>query len=346
MHGPSLPQVFHVDRSRREVLQLDQIRNGLRQQFVARVAEHLAGPRIHFEDRECTVGDGDAVRGVVEQGAILRLALAQDLLGPALLGDVEAGADDVLDVPVTIAHDRVRPGGEPPLPLFREPLVLAPRPALSGQHGLEAATDKLDALGRQEEIPDNPAFHLLETVAAQLLARRIESQDAALAIEDDHERSDHVEQRDQQRVVPPGVGGRWRGTARLGRRGRHRLLRRARGSGRSPGWAHEVGGSTGCVGDCPRVTGGRPLAGAALGLVEAAGIEPASESRSPGSPTGLSGRLDLARPRSDRRDQRRASPLLISSSALGPDFGPACDFLTPAPAPTGGVRAAVAASLS
>jgi len=30
-------------------------------------------------------------------------------------------------------------------------------------------------------------------------------------------------------------------------------------------------------------------------MVEAAGIEPASESRSPGSPTGVSGRLDLAR---------------------------------------------------
>ena len=50
-------------------------------------------------------------------------------------------------------------------------------------------------------------------------------------------------------------------------------------------------------------------------MVEAAGIEPASESRSPESPTGVSGRLDLARLRSDRRDRWRASPIEISSSA-------------------------------
>ena len=47
-----------------------------------------------------------------------------------------------------------------------------------------------------------------------------------------------------------------------------------------------------------------------VGMVEAAGIEPASESQSPGSPTGVSGRLNLVRARSDRRDQSRTSPRL------------------------------------
>src|SRR5262245_27493410 len=44
-------------------------------------------------------------------------------------------------------------------------------------------------------------------------------------------------------------------------------------------------------------------------MVEAAGIEPASESRSPESPTGVSGLLGLALLPSDRRDRWSASSI-------------------------------------
>jgi len=70
-------------------------------------------------------------------------------------------------------------------------------------------------------------------------------------------------------------------------------------------------------------------------MVEAAGIEPASESQSPGSPTGVSGRLDLARLRSDRRDQWRASSIGSRPRPTSEGFGPARVCMTIASSPHG-----------
>ena len=94
-----------------------------------------------------------------------------------------------------------------------------------------------------------------------------------------------------------------------------------------------------------RGTKKRPAArGDGARMVEAAGIEPASENRSLESTTGLSGRLSLARPRSDRRDQWRTSSIGSRPRPPSESVGPARVCMTLAPSPTGGVRAIVAAS--
>src|SRR5262249_17316146 len=87
---------------------------------------------------------------------------------------------------------------------------------------------------------------------------------------------------------------------------------------------------------------GRPAM--AESMVEAAGIEPASERSSAESPTSLSGLLYRCLARVAPAGGIAAhQPVKISSAAHGRGFGPACDCLAPAPSPTGGVREGVTA---
>ena len=76
--------------------------NGLAEQFVAGVADDLAVLLVDAQEAAVGVLVGDADGGVLEGAAEPLLALAQRLLGPLEVGDVDAGPEPFDDVPFAV----------------------------------------------------------------------------------------------------------------------------------------------------------------------------------------------------------------------------------------------------
>ena len=98
------------------------------------------------------------------------------------------------------------------------------------------------------------------------------------------------------------------------------------------GWS--PASSARCAAHAPRMTSPRPVWAGGSSMVEAAGIEPASERSSAESPTSVSDLLwnVLARVAPVGGISAR-QPYCVSSSALGRGFGPACVCMAPGSVP-------------
>jgi hypothetical protein len=141
------------------------------------------------------------------------LRLAELGLERPALGDVNAGADDVLDLVFEAEQHGVRPHDQALLTGPRQPVVFMLGRENAGAEALEHAPDLFHLLGRDEQIPDGPPDDLFEAVAGRYLASAVEADDAAFAIEDDDEAAYGVQDRGgpiafapERLLSPPSLG--------------------------------------------------------------------------------------------------------------------------------------------
>jgi len=132
-------------------------------------------------------------RDSIEHGACRLEAVAQGLLGPLLLRDVDTDSDDVFDLSRSAGDHRIGPGDEVSQPVFRHPPVLM---TVRGRPRAQAGPrllNPLPVLRRHEGFPDNPSDELRLGISRHGLAGPVESRDPALPVKDDHQRAGRVQ---------------------------------------------------------------------------------------------------------------------------------------------------------
>jgi len=132
-------------------------------------------------------------------------AMQRDLRSP-LIGDVDAGADDVRQGPSIVVDRDVRPGDQPQGPVPGDPAVLVWRRWVARSNGRQGGPDALDLAIGDQELVERPALDLLERVPRQDLAGSVEAEEPALRVEDAEQRPRDVDDGvDEARLVPEGI---------------------------------------------------------------------------------------------------------------------------------------------
>src|SRR6266542_2846033 len=156
------------------------------------------GGQILLEDlaHEFNAGESlaQAVVQVLADALLFTIADFEDFLFEAFaFGDIDAGSDDELEVAVGVEQDIIRPGDEPAFLLAGEPVifVLAGNPA--GAEPLESGLHRFEFLGDDEQVPELPGPDFGEGITGGLFTGAVETNDASLTVEHDHEGAGSVE---------------------------------------------------------------------------------------------------------------------------------------------------------
>lgn len=151
------------------------------QQLLATVAEAIAGTLVDVLDAAVEVEHDDHVRASFNQTAIALLALAQGLLRRLPLADVGDERDAAADLAVLVTQR-----GGPGSGFYRRSVLpyasrLVTTQHLAPAHALHVSLEFVHLVGRQAKRP--LADQLLLLPAEDLLSRRVQPQDPALAIQ-------------------------------------------------------------------------------------------------------------------------------------------------------------------
>ena len=176
------------------------------QDLTAAPAEDLFGggaPHLH---PTVAVDHHDGQRRSLDEG-VQRLVGAQEiLLRPVALRHVGARADDVFDLARGIEERRVGPRDAAKLAVAGAPPVLMPaRRQPVRQQAAERGTHRFGLVRHHEEIPENPAPHLVEAESRGALESPVTADDPPFAVEDDDQVRNAVENRDGE--IAPGIHG-------------------------------------------------------------------------------------------------------------------------------------------
>ena len=156
-------------------------------------AEHLGEARVGVQHLAPVV-DHDPLERRLCQPAEAGLALAEPVLGLPLLGDVDAGADDQLHLPLVVHQHRAGPLDEPALAALGQPDDGVLHREHLGLDGLQGLLDPLDLLRVEEQLPDVPPLDLVGGVLDGRLTGPVEAQDAAPRVQHDDQRRHRVQQ--------------------------------------------------------------------------------------------------------------------------------------------------------
>ena len=137
---------------------------------------------------------GDARGGVLEDPLQAVGRDAQALLRAPLVGDVHARVDDVRDRAVAIEQAGARPPRSAG-PRRGSSAIRARRRSgtVSGRIAANSRLHRLFGSGGRERVPGPAAEHVLRCAAGQALARAVEREDGAFAVEDEDERPRRVD---------------------------------------------------------------------------------------------------------------------------------------------------------
>src|SRR5580698_964599 len=114
---------------------------------------------------------------------------------PLPLGDINAGNNDMRHVPIGAGKNGTRPRHQPAFAALGQPkaFIFIRQHAVSQlfQNGPEA----LNFLGNHEQVPDLLSLDLIETIPGDLFAGTVETNDAAFAVKNRHQRPHGIEDR-------------------------------------------------------------------------------------------------------------------------------------------------------
>ena len=156
------------------------------------VADELGEPPRDGVEGGLVVEAGGEDAGGLGQRLQARRLPPQRLLGPVLLGEVEAGGDDDPHAAALVEEGGVGPGDEAGRAVLGDPVVLVLVREVPGDEPREDPLD-LRPLVLWNEEPERPADHLVALVAGDRLAGGVPSLDPRVAVDDDHERTDGLD---------------------------------------------------------------------------------------------------------------------------------------------------------
>ncbi len=150
-------------------------------QLVARVTKARAGLRVHIKDREAFIEQIERVRGVLDDGAELRLAVATGLLRLSQVGDVEHHAEHAQRAPLCVTRDLGAAVDDPLRAAGLHHPILDVVARLTAQRRAQDVGDALTVVGVQQRQP--AGVPLMEVDRAGLGG---EAEDAARLVRERH----------------------------------------------------------------------------------------------------------------------------------------------------------------
>ncbi len=166
-------------------------------------AEHLLGGGIEDHNALLVVDGDDGIHRRGDHARELCLTLAQRFLRLLVVGDVNTHADDPLDIPIQPRQGARAPGDQPAPAISGQPVVLKPAAGVPGPEVTKHGFDLFDFFGGEEGVPEESPAHFAGGVTGRLLTAPIESDNPALAVNDEDQRPGRVHDRRDQAAFQP-----------------------------------------------------------------------------------------------------------------------------------------------
>ncbi len=157
------------------------------------VAEDSGGVRVDRLNVAVEVVGADDAERAFDEVAIARLTGAQAIELLPLLGDIDAGGDDEIDVALRIVERAGGPGDAAHSAVARAPVHLVTAIELAGACLLEHAHGVIAFFGREELFRKRAADQFGKAEAAYGFACAIEAHDASGGVEHQHQRVNRIE---------------------------------------------------------------------------------------------------------------------------------------------------------